>query len=112
MPYSLPNVIRTIREADIQDGLETMYVDPAYFHKSIQFLHMFAHANPLFLHGERNDFTPHAAHAFSEATCALLRAVGYRLRWDQTQTIARVYAIPSFESLSEEDRQQLMSEHG
>lgn len=111
MPYSLPKVIRAIGDADREEGLVTMFTNPAYFNESIQFLHMFAHANPLFLQGERADFTPHAAHALSEATCALLRAVGYRLGWNQNDTIARVYAVPSFESLSEADRQRLMSEH-
>lgn len=109
MPYKLTSVIQDIAKADKAEGVDSLYTEPGHYVQGVQFLHMYAHANPLFLDGDANAVLPHAAHAILDGTHALLRAVGYRLNWDQMTVVVRVFAVASLESLSEADLAELQA---
>jgi hypothetical protein len=104
MPPDMRVIVNDIGAEDRREQVHSLYVDPIQYDESIAFLHMFSHANPLFLEGNSDDYLPHAGYAVIEATAALLRAVGYRMGWDQNAVNVAVLRAGSFDSLSPEDQ--------
>lgn len=110
MPYHMRGILEEIGRLDCRDGVNSLYTEPSDYDQLFAFLNMFSHANPIFLDGAADDYLPHAAHAVISATTAVLRAAGYRLGWDQNAIVAAVCRISSCESLSPEEKAQLLAE--
>ena len=99
-------LIKQIGAKDKSESVPTLYADASDYDETVGFLHNFSHANPLLLGNGPDEYLPHAAHAIVIATNALLRAVGYRMNWDQASVIRATIGISSLESLSVEEREE------
>jgi hypothetical protein len=110
MPPDMRSILIAIGTADRKEGVHSMYTSQSHYDETVGFLHMYSHANPLFLEGGADDHLPHAAHAITDATTAVLRAVGYRLAWAQNAIVAATLRISSFESLGSEERARILGE--
>jgi hypothetical protein len=103
-------IIEQIGAKDREDGVHSMYTDQTHYDQLYAFLHMFSHANPIFIQDRSGSCLAHASHAVIEATAAIIRTVGYRLGWNQEAIIAAVYRISSFSTLSPEERSRILKE--
>ena len=110
---SVPEMRRMMEDIGSRDGhdsVNSLFSEPSVYDEVYAPLHMFSHANPIFLDREADQYLPHAAHAVTFATLAVLRALGYRLGWDQNAIALATCRICSLESLPPEERQQVRSE--
>lgn len=103
----LRGLISQIGARDLSEQVPTLHADPSDYDETVAFLHNYLHANPLLLGAEADEYIPHAAHAVVNGTNALLRALGYRMNWDQRSIVCRVFGISCFSGLSVEQRAEL-----
>jgi len=110
MPNNLLDILKEVANEDTRCNIPSLYRKPElHYRQVIGMLHMHVHANPFYMpDGPVLGSTDQAAQALADGTMALLRAVGYRLAWDQKSVAATGFRICSFSLLDEDDRQGLM----
>lgn len=108
MPGDLKSVLRDIGERDVQDGVESMYREGnEHYLQMVKLLHQYAHASPFYMNHADPHNAKHAAHAASDASSALLRALGYRLEWEQNAVIVSVARTATLSGISSEEYEKL-----
>jgi len=107
MPKSMADVIKDIGNKDQINGVASMCHHKDHYRVTIGFLHNFLHANPVFVNDDPLSFLAYAAQGVLEGTVSLLRAVGYRLNWDQNEIVTAIYGISSGASLTSEEKAAL-----